>query len=157
MSARRAKTRTLVVLNVVMLATCVAWKAIELRGVEPLPSSAPESLANEAFSLTREAFQTGAILEKPLFDPTRSRRQQSPEEPVEATHPVRPPALLGIIRVGGAIGAIIEDPASGVRRYVRPGDSFEDWQVLEIGTKTVRLRCSSQEAEISLAVATEVP
>lgn len=109
---------------------------------------------NPLDGLDPESFS--AIVEKPLFNPTREPRPQAPvapppppEQPVAQQPPPPPPApqgpgpedykLLGVsVGPDGRIAAL-RVASSGEVVYLRKGESVDNWSVVDVGDRSVAI------------------
>ncbi len=146
------KTRLLLALNIAILLASASGGGMSLMpdSVPSPPVEAPDSLRPSA--LSRHATETASVEEHPLFNPARTpiKEKQASETGDRAVQP--PPTLIGIVRGSKTIaGAILEELQSGSRKFVRQGESFQDWTVTAVYAKKIRIRRGPQEIELPLS------
>lgn len=147
--ARYMGTLWLAGLNALVLVTGTAVAAWLLRE-EPATVYPPTpDTASALPAPTPPAIQ--ALREAPLFQ--RDRKPMlaviAPVAvPAEAMAP--PPVLVGIVRTGGEIQALLQDQTGKRWSLVRNGGNFEGWTLTRVGGKTVVLEQGGQTLEIAL-------
>ncbi len=91
-----------------------------------------------------------AVVERPLFSPTRRMPDPPPVAPSapEAPAPEAPVAagpaepdlrFFGTVRQGGTAAALVTYPATAEVGRLKPGDSVGDWQVLSVDRNRLEL------------------
>ena len=87
-----------------------------------------------------------AVVERPLFSPTRRmpalaepEEEEAPQEVAQAPEPAAPAGpeepevrFFGTVRQGGAAAALVTLPATGEVARLVPGDHVGAWEVLEV-------------------------
>lgn len=134
---------------------------------------APRSAAvklNPLDSLDPEAFT--AIVEQPLFNPSRQPRPAEPpppppvvEQPVAEPPPPPPPPpqgpgpedykLLGVsVGPDGPVAAL-RIAASGQVVYLRKGESVDSWSVVDVGERSVSIGTAENPVTFGMFAATD--
>jgi len=128
--------------------------------------TAPVKL-NPLEGLDPESFT--AIVEQPLFNPTRGPRPAEPPPPppveqpvVEAPPPPPPPPqgpnpedykLLGVSAGPDGRIAALRIAASGQVVYLRKGESVDSWSVVDVGDRTVAIGTEANPVTFSMFAA----
>ncbi|MEI7599178.1 MAG: hypothetical protein WCJ41_07625 [Aestuariivirga sp.] len=133
----------------------------------PADVVAPGTVAvklNPLQDLDPESFS--AIIEKPLFNPTRQPRPAEPvappppEQPMVEEPPPPPPMaqgpgpedykLLGVSSGPDGRIAAVRVSASGEVVYLRKGESVDSWSVVDVGNRTVAI--GTPESSVTYAM-----
>ena len=121
------------------------WVAPPAPTVRP-PAGPPERAAVSTLPALPPMNSFSAIVDRPLFSPSRRPAQNSPGPAgpaVESRY-----RLLGVLNVGARKKAFVAD---GTRRVeVFEGDMLDGWRVKEVGVNRVLLTSPTGEAAIKL-------
>jgi hypothetical protein len=128
-----------------------ASAAVPSTAAQPLTPPAPASFA--------------ALLERPLFSPTRRPPQAAPAPPPEpaAQAPPEPPqqpidfSLAGVVISGASRVALVQMLADGHVVQVAEGDEVDGWKAVTIDAQRAVFRRGDSEQELALDYVKPVP
>lgn len=152
-------------------AAALAWRAVLVAAAGLLlaaqavaPATAPVAAAPPASSAAAPpvspppSSELGAsypaILDRPLFSPTRQRWVPEPAEPVRTPPPPAPSilreyVLLGIVAGNGASVAVLKPPRGDKAIRLAEGEAIDGWVLREIGAERLRFQSDSGTFELS--------
>jgi len=139
---------------VLLFAGVAAWPWLVSPAVHDRPPAAGTAAPAAALAPLPPLAEFGAIVERPLFLPSRR-----PEAAIGVAGPAAPGAesryrLLGLVSAGPARKALVAD---GARRFeVKEGDRLDDWTVRRVEQDRLVLSSPAGEAVLKLAPAAAV-
>lgn len=117
--------------------------AVPNREGEPSPSGASETpIPSFEFPPLSEY---SAIVERPLFSPTRRPIHVITELPVESLPPLDTYVLIGVIDNANGMRALLRNNSSGETEVVAPGQDVHGWSVESVLPDQVTLKAAGQE------------
>lgn len=147
----------LIALHMLVMGGCLAWGMSRLW---PPQHRDPDYTADAAPTRTRSIRRTGTddIDAHPLFHRSRlpiARPEPEPLQDAEEAQaglapPRAAPTLLGIAGEGGTRAALLEDPSSLERKFVRVGQAFAGWTLSELVPRGVRLADGDRKVDLVL-------
>ncbi len=133
-------------------------------GAGPAPAggaAAPEVPPQPAIAL--DPAQAAAVLERPVFSPTRRRPEARPaapkagaQGPAATARSSEPPppqlrfTLVGILRDGAGALAVLKPPDGQPAQALRAGQALDGWTLQRIGVDRASFRNGSFERELVL-------
>lgn len=154
--------RPLRLVPTILLGIAVVWQAtmlVEWRvGAAPWPDRVP-MVADLPVPLTGrfeppEPEAVAALVERPLFDPSRRPAAAAPAvepaAPAPATAALPIVALHGIFRHDGRPRALVRTVEGGPSTWVGVGDRLQGWTVEAIAADTITLGHGGQQKNVQL-------
>jgi hypothetical protein len=90
------------------------------------------------------------LQERPLFHRSRLPVREAPAAAAPAVVQTLPPVLLGIVRQGTEVAALLQGSSGERARLVHVGQPFDDWQLTAIRARRVTLARDGQTLELAL-------
>jgi general secretion pathway protein N len=102
-----------------------------------------------------------AVVERPLFSPTRRMPPPPPASEPEATEPVAEPVIdpgpaepelrfFGTVRQAGAAAALVTYPATAEVARLRLGDAVGEWQVVAVERNRLELALGDERRSFEI-------
>jgi hypothetical protein len=133
----------------------------DFAGLSPEPVSSPAVRAESSHPVLD--IEPVAVLDRPIFSPTRRQftpapiEEAAPPSPEEVVEPVADVSaaqpeieLQGTRRIGSSFAALVRDPPSDTYDWVAVGETLQGWAVERVGENELTLTSNGSLAVYSL-------
>jgi hypothetical protein len=144
----RAEGTVLAALLAVLLALMLMAQFV-LPAERPDPPAVPPAGLGAAPVSLSAATADPALSRRSIFRPTRLAASSAPGAPIGPLDGASP---VGVVKVRGAARLILQTPG-GTAVTLRPGQSWQGWRLVAIGTDSVRFARGSESVTLDIGAA----